>query len=188
MNTNRAISTQEVRETAKFGATKLWGKYFDGRSTYHTLNLISASLPGICLLLLSLKRRETPELLNGSWFIHWIMQHNRGQENKKLWIYTSSLTLNPRLAVHSLSSRHGVIRVHCVGMIFIGSSVPWKDEPGQNRDVLLAATGTAATSTGQRTGQNERAYAKNTWLATNPSTCYIVNIIFIDQKSVYIEI
>lgn len=142
----------------------------------------------VSVLLFSLKRRENPELFNGSWVIHWIMQHNRGQENKKLWIYTSSLTLNPRLAVHSLSSRHGVTRVHCVGMIFLGSSVPWKDEPGQNRDVLLAATGTAATSTGQRTGQNERAYAKNTWLATNPSTCYIVNIIFIEQKSVYIEI
>ena len=116
------------------------------------------------------------------------LSRNGPQENKKLWIYTSSLTLNSRLAVHSRSSRHGVIRVHCVGMIFIGSSVPWKDEPGQNRDVLLAATGTAATSTGQRTGQNERAYAKNTWLATNPSTCYIVNLIFIEQKSVYIEI
>ena len=135
-----------------------------------------------------LKRRETSELSIESWLIHWIAQNNRGQENKKLWIYTSSLTLNRRLAVHSLSSRHGVIRVHCVGMIFLGSPVPWKDEPGQNRDVLLAATGTAATSTGQRPGQNERAYSKNTWLATNPSTCYIVNFIFIEQQSVYIEI
>lgn len=60
-----------------------------------------------------------------------------------------------------------------------GSSIFGENEPGSNRDVLLVATGKAATGYGKRGCKDERSYSQLAGSAPNPSTYNTVNKMFI---------